>query len=165
MIRRWYRRLRHPRTDPERLPGRHRTDAGPAAPAVHLHPMSDPHQGDGPAAVVPHEGAQDDERTSAWLAALTADTAALDPDEAAWERAFAELDALLEQAAYVSQLRVEQHADRVAGHGWRDAICDRAQCEWCVHDFAEATTLAGAFALPAVAVDWSTGEWPLVGAR
>lgn len=153
-------------------------DADPAAPTVLLRPVLHPDAWHGPTTVLPdtaapsttdgavtrdHEGAT--EEFAAVLAGmredLAHDTGDLDPESRAWDEAFAALDRRLADAhiAFVRRwvAEVDSLAERVAP-GWR------SEPRVPVDSFEEARELAGVFVMPARAIDYSTAEWPLVGA-
>jgi hypothetical protein len=138
--------------------------ADPAAPGVHLRGVLDAGAGNGAAGVVQHEGAQDDAATSAFFAGLRADdTASLDPVEMAWEQACRDAQAAVDAEAEAGRVRLYAALEELQP-GWNDAICERHGCGLCAHDFSEAMEVAGVIALPAVAVDYSTGEYRMVPA-
>lgn len=156
------RSLREPKEPPRGGPN---PDLGAAT--VLLPAVLDARPGHRPPADVPHVGAQDDEDTSAFYAALKADdTETLDPDERAWEEAFARLEGLLDLEARRGERRLNARLDLFAP-GWDSQVCDpafvgRSHCGRCVPDFDAAMELAGVIALPAEPVDWATGEWPVL---
>lgn len=129
--------------------------------AVHLPPVRHADPGHGPAVDVReptiHIGATED-----WspLGEIGPDTgASLDPDEAAWDVEWAELDRRLadNHMAFVRRwvATVEPLAEHVAP-GWRDLPAHPAD------SFTEVLEMAGVFVMPAEAVDWSTAEYAVV---
>lgn len=133
----------------------------PAPAAVHLPAVRDEGARSEPTVVV-HQGSGDDDATSAYYAGLRADdTVTLDPDEQAWEEAWRRAEGVIDVEAARGRRRLYAALERL-DPGWQAAICQRPACANCVHDFSEAMAAAGVIALPAVAVDWSTGEYAVV---
>lgn len=154
------------------LPAVHSVD--PARPAAHVLGAADGQPTAGPPTTdrtpvtvdTVHEGATEDfgDVLRGMREDLAHDTGSLDPDDRVWDELLAEFDGRLAQA-HMDFLRgwsaVERELDHVAP-GWADEICPRRDCPLCAHTFDEVMQVAGVIALPAVPVDYSTAEWPVV---
>jgi hypothetical protein len=144
-------RTRESQEWPRRATGTDGGDGSTAPAPVPVLDMPDPAAARTPLGTQPavHQGALDDEDTSAYYAALKIELP-LDPDEAAWEQELILFRAGEQAAARQVAATVEALLD-TAVPGWRRDICDRPGCLLCVHDFAEA-------------MERATGEQPTVSA-
>jgi hypothetical protein len=135
-------------------------DSDPGAVTVLLPAVPDAQRGHQPAPVVPqpHEGATLDWSPAADFADSQPTGAGSVPETRAMRL---EANRLLHEALSDVEARLRAGLD-----AWWPAWLARLGLNEgdvvAVHDFAEAITLAGAYALPAVPVDWTTAEWALV---